>query len=128
VAFNLQPRRTGQMLLGSSRQAGIASRAVEPRMIAALIERARGFLPGLGNLRALRCWTGLRAASEDQLPLIGPLPGLPSVLLAAGHEGLGITMALATARLLLDHVLQRPAAIDPTPYLPGRPSPLAHQP
>jgi glycine/D-amino acid oxidase-like deaminating enzyme len=39
---------------------------------------------------------------------------------AAGHEGLGITTALGSARLLVDQLLGRVPQIDPTPYLPAR--------
>jgi glycine/D-amino acid oxidase-like deaminating enzyme len=39
---------------------------------------------------------------------------------AAGHEGLGITTALGTARLLADAIVGRAPAIDPAPYAPAR--------
>jgi glycine/D-amino acid oxidase-like deaminating enzyme len=39
---------------------------------------------------------------------------------AAGHEGLGITTSLGTARLLTDLFLGRPPVIDPLPYDPAR--------
>jgi D-hydroxyproline dehydrogenase subunit beta len=51
--------------------------------------------------------------------LIGPTED-PSIYLAVGFEGLGITNAPGAARLLLDHFLDRPSAIDPSPYLPQR--------
>ena len=90
-----------------------------------MIERGRHFLPRLGELKAVRVWAGFRPATDDHLPLIGPTESCPSVLLAAGHEGLGITTSLGTAALVADHVLGRTSAIDPTPYLPGRPAPIA---
>jgi len=42
---------------------------------------------------------------------------------AAGHEGLGVTTAPGTARLLADLVLGRTPPIDPTPFEPRRPGP-----
>lgn len=122
VAFNLQPRATGQMLLGSSRQYGRADTEVEPAMVRRMLERAAEYMPAIVELRALRIWAGLRPASHDKLPFIGPHPDHPSILIAAGHEGLGITSSLGSARLIADHLLGRPPAIDPTPFLPGRPS------
>ena len=101
VAFNLQPRASGQLLLGSSRQDGSAGREVEPEILARMVERSRLFVPGLAELNALRAWVGLRPATPDGLALIGPLaPGSP-LILACGHEGLGITTSLATAELVL---------------------------
>lgn len=120
VAFNLQPRRTGQLLLGSSRQFDVDDLSVDPPIVRAMIERAQQYVPALSSLSALRTWTGFRAATPDQLPLIGPIPQDPSMFLAAGHEGLGITTSLATARLLLDQFLGRTPAIPLEPYLPCR--------
>jgi glycine/D-amino acid oxidase-like deaminating enzyme len=42
------------------------------------------------------------------------------LLLATGHEGLGITTSLATGELIAAHLLTRPFAIPPEPYLPSR--------
>jgi glycine/D-amino acid oxidase-like deaminating enzyme len=85
-----------------------------------MVHRARDYLPGLDALTALRIWTGYRAATPDKLPLIGPSPAQPRVWLAAGHEGLGITTCLATARLLHDRWRGHDAEIDAAPYLPQR--------
>ena len=120
VAFNLQPRATGQMLLGSSRQFGRTDAEVEMPMIQRMVDRGRHFLPRLGELRAVRMWAGFRPATDDHLPLIGPVPEHPSLILAAGHEGLGITTSLGTAFLVAEHLTGAQSSIDPTPYLPSR--------
>ena len=65
-------------------------------------------------------WTGFRAATPDKLPLIGPVPGDKSRFLAAGHEGLGITTSLGTARILADHITGSRPEIPIEPYLPSR--------
>ena len=41
-------------------------------------------------------WAGFRPATPDSLPLLGPAPGMPGVLLATGHGMLGVTLAPAT--------------------------------
>ncbi|MCE9673044.1 FAD-binding oxidoreductase [Myxococcus stipitatus] len=120
VAFNAQPRVTGQLLLGSSRQPGVGTREVEAAILERMLRRAADFLPGLDGLQALRVWTGLRPATPDGLPLLGPHPEKPWLWLACGHEGLGITTATGSARLLADQLLGRPSAIDARPYLPER--------
>jgi D-hydroxyproline dehydrogenase subunit beta len=119
VAFNIQPRISGQLLIGSSRQYGSDEPGLEPHILQAMMERAALYMPGLPSLTALRSWTGFRAATPDKLPLIGPTED-PTVFLATGHEGLGITTSLGTARLLVDHLLSRPSAIPIDPYLPSR--------
>jgi glycine/D-amino acid oxidase-like deaminating enzyme len=120
VAFNVQPRRTGQILIGSSRQFGAEHAAIDPPILTRMLERARAYMPQLADLTAIRCWTGFRAATPDKLPLIGPCPGRPRLLLATGHEGLGITTSLATGELVAAHLLGTSFAIPPEPYLPSR--------
>jgi glycine/D-amino acid oxidase-like deaminating enzyme len=120
VAFNIQPRQTGQVLIGSSRQYGVEDAAIESHMLTAMLRRAIEYMPGIGKLSAIRSWTGFRAATPDKLPLIGLCPGYRNVYLATGHEGLGITTSLATARLLTDQAMGRESAIPRTPYLPER--------
>jgi glycine/D-amino acid oxidase-like deaminating enzyme len=119
VAFNVQPRKTGQLLIGSSRQYGGDDSAVETAILNRMIERAQSYMPRLADLSSIRVWTGFRAATPDKLPLIGPSDE-PGIFLAVGFEGLGITNAPGAARLLADHLLGRPSTIDPSPYLPCR--------
>ncbi len=120
VAFNVQPRRTGQVLIGSSRQYGNEDPAVDQSLLTAMLQRATLYMPSIGALNVLRVWTGFRAATPDKLPLIGPCPEDPRLYLATGHEGLGITTSLATAKLVADQLLHRTPAIPVEPYLPGR--------
>jgi glycine/D-amino acid oxidase-like deaminating enzyme len=120
VAFNIQPRRTGQVLIGSSRQFGAEEFKVDQEILAAMIERAQWYLPTIGALSAIRVWTGFRAATPDKLPLIGPWPEDESLFLATGHEGLGITTSLGTALILADQLSGREPEIPIEPYLPAR--------
>ncbi len=120
VAFNLQPRPNGQMLLGSSRQFGCHSTAVEWPMLQQMMARAAIYMPKISELQVIRTWTGMRAATADHLPIIGSVPGHDNLLLAAGHEGLGITTSLSTARLIADEIIGRESKIDRQPYRPDR--------
>jgi glycine/D-amino acid oxidase-like deaminating enzyme len=85
-----------------------------------MTERAKWYLPKIGELSAIRLWTGFRAATPDKLPLIGPWPEDDSLFLATGHEGLGITTSLGTASLLVDYLEGAATAIPSEPYLPVR--------
>jgi glycine/D-amino acid oxidase-like deaminating enzyme len=122
VAFNVQPRRTGQILIGSSRQYGAEHREVDHGMLARMLRRAQEYMPGIAGLSAVRTWTGFRAATPDKLPLIGPWAGDKTLYLATGHEGLGITTSLATARILADQITGTVPEIPIEPYLPSRAS------
>jgi glycine/D-amino acid oxidase-like deaminating enzyme len=118
VAFNVQPRQTGQILIGSSREYDQLGGEVNGALLCQMVERAVAYMPGLANLNILRMWTGFRAATPDKLPLIGLIR--PGLYLATGHEGLGITTSLGTARILVDQILRQQPAIPIAPYLPSR--------
>jgi glycine/D-amino acid oxidase-like deaminating enzyme len=120
VAFNVQPRRTGQILIGSSRQYGAEHKDIDQHILRRMLQRAQQYMPGLGPMSAVRTWTGFRAATPDKLPLIGALAGDESLFLATGHEGLGITTSLATARILVDQITGAKPEIPIEPYLPSR--------
>jgi glycine/D-amino acid oxidase-like deaminating enzyme len=120
VAFNVQPRRTGQILIGSSRQYGAQDKVVDHGILARMLQRAQQYMPALGPMSAVRTWTGFRAATPDKLPLIGPWPADRSLFLATGHEGLGITTSLGTARILADQITGEKPEILIEPYLPSR--------
>lgn len=122
VAFNVQPRSTGQILLGSSRQFGADTSDIDNSIVSRMTTRAFEYMPKLRDIAAVRIWTGFRPATPDNLPYIGKLPGFENVFAAAGHEGLGITTSLGTAELLTDEILGRKPAISPEPYLPSRTS------
>ena len=116
VAFNVQPRTTGQMLIGSSRQFGETSSSIDHGILARMLRRAVQLLPSLADLRVIRTWTGLRAATPDKLPFIGPVPGQRGLWLSTGHEGLGITTSMGTGRLIAALATDAAPQIDPYPY------------
>ncbi|HVT79192.1 MAG TPA: FAD-binding oxidoreductase, partial [Phycisphaerae bacterium] len=120
VAFNIQPRKTGQMRIGSSRQYDAEGMEVDTKILARMIKRAQEYLPDVGTLQAIRVWTGHRPATPDKLPLIGKSIESEKIYLATGHEGLGITTSLGTGRLVADLILGRKTGIDAAPYSPAR--------
>ncbi|WP_233202964.1 NAD(P)/FAD-dependent oxidoreductase [Chitinimonas sp. BJB300] len=120
VAFNVQPRATGQLLIGSSRQYNDLDSGLNWPLLQRMLARACEYLPGLLALQALRSWTGFRPATPDKLPLLGRVPGCQRLWLATGHEGLGITTALASGELLADLLCNTRPSLDPHPYDPAR--------
>jgi glycine/D-amino acid oxidase-like deaminating enzyme len=127
VAFNVQPRATGQFLLGSSREFAGWNAAPNPDILEKMVRRGVEFMPALAGLSAIRVWTGFRPATPDKLPLIGRWTSsethLPGPWIAAGHEGLGITTATGTGEILAALITGETPAIDPAPYEPNRAMP-----
>jgi D-hydroxyproline dehydrogenase subunit beta len=120
VAFNVQPRATQQVLVGSSRELVGWDASTNRRVLAKMLARASEFMPALASLSVIRTWTGFRPATPDKLPLIGAWPAAPGLGIAAGHEGLGITTSLGSARLLADLIAGRTPPIDATAFAPTR--------
>ncbi|WP_277590562.1 NAD(P)/FAD-dependent oxidoreductase [Pseudomonas chlororaphis] len=120
VAFNVQPRPTGQLLIGSSRQFDSLDPAIEPEVLTPMLQRAVAYLPGLAQLNGIRAWTGFRAATPDGLPILGQHPRHTGLWLAVGHEGLGVTTAPGSGRLLTQLLLGERSDIDAQAYRPAR--------
>jgi glycine/D-amino acid oxidase-like deaminating enzyme len=120
VAFNVEPRASGHVLVGSSRELVGWDASLDPRMQARMLARAAEFMPALASMPMIRTWTGFRPATPDKLPLIGPWPPIPGLWIAAGHEGLGITTSLGTAEMVADLVAGREPPIDASPFAPAR--------
>ena len=119
TAFNIQPRKTGQMIIGSSREFSGYDKGINKKLLSEMLERASYFMPGIRKLKALRVWTGLRPATEDGVPYIGYLKN-KKVFVCAGHEGLGITTSLASAKMIAAQVFGEDTEIDNQPYCPER--------
>ncbi len=120
IACNVQPRATGQLLIGASRENVGWDASINQDLVDRMLRRAAHFLPSTGHiLEEARTRIGFRPATPDNLPFIGAWPESP-FWIAAGHEGFGITTALGTGRILADLVLGRTPAIDPAPYRPSR--------
>ncbi|XP_010907673.2 uncharacterized protein [Elaeis guineensis] len=109
------------LVLGSSRQFTGFSTEVDESIIKQILNRAGEFFPAL---RALSCDVsqnrkiriGLRPYMPDGKPVIGPVPSLPNLLLATGHEGSGLLMALGTAEMVTDMILGNSDKVDCTPF------------
>ena len=58
--------------------------------------------------------------TPDGLPLIGAVPGHPRVLVASGHNMLGVTLGPATGRAVAGSIALGDPGIDLAPFAPGR--------
>lgn len=126
VAFNVQPRPGGQLLIGSSRELVGFDASINRDLCGRMLARATSMLPDLANAAVWRTWTGFRPATPDSLPLIGKWLPIDGVWIGAGHEGLGITMAPGTADLIAASIIGTASPLDIAPFDPCRAMP-AHE-
>lgn len=73
--------------------------AIDPRRIASLQRIARRDMPLAGDYDQARTWAGLRPATPDGAPILGPSP-VPGLWFNLGHGALGFTFACGSASLL----------------------------
>lgn len=102
-------------VLGASRTAEVPDEAA---VAAAIRARAARFLPVLGEARVERVATCGRPVTRDGLPLIGPVPGVQDLYVAAGHGPYGISLGPASGRIAADVLLGREAP--PAAFAPDR--------
>ncbi|MBL8750747.1 MAG: FAD-binding oxidoreductase [Planctomycetes bacterium] len=119
-AVNMQPQTNGGCLIGSTRQFRGMDRTLNRELLHRSLLRAQRYAPALAAAPIVRTWVGLRPYAIDKHPLIGPWPHVRGLWLAAGHEGLGITLAPITGRLLAQQIAGMPCDVDHRPYLPAR--------
>ena len=70
---------------------------------------ARELYPPTADVKLARGWAGLEAFTVDDLPVLGRVPGLEGVLLAAGFSGHGFALAPAVGDVLARLALGRDA-------------------
>ncbi|WP_445148708.1 NAD(P)/FAD-dependent oxidoreductase [Baekduia sp. Peel2402] len=101
-----------------------ASRTIETpdetTYAAAILSRAARFLPILASARTVKAATCARPVTPDGLPLLGPVPGVEDLHVAAGHGPYGISLGPASGRIAADVLLDRSAV--PTAFATDRPS------
>jgi glycine/D-amino acid oxidase-like deaminating enzyme len=105
VLFSLVTR-DGSSALGST----FFPERPEPADVApALLERGARFVPALGGTQVVSLRACARPMSADGRPLLGLLPGIEGLFVAAGHGPWGVSLGPGSARLVADAVLARPA-------------------
>jgi glycine oxidase len=104
--------RGRELVVGATQEdAGFDVEATEEAARSLQADAAR-YCPGLANVPITRHWAGLRPATPDLLPILGPEPLVASLVYACGHSRNGILLAPLTAVLIRD-CIARPGSKDP---------------
>jgi len=113
------PRKDGHILVGSTLEDVGFDKTTTADALASLRESAIDLLPDLADAEVVKHWAGLRPASPEGIPYIGPVSGHDGLWLNCGHFRNGLVLAPASCQLLADLMLGRTPCIDPEPYAPG---------
>ena len=119
TAAIIEATRSGTILCGSSRQFAGFNTEVEAEVLLRMLRDCLRIVPGLGRLRMIRGYAGLRPFASDGLPVIGRVEASGRVLVATGHEGAGHGLAPATGELVAALVTGAQSQFAPA-FNPGR--------
>jgi glycine oxidase len=112
----LIPRRDGHLLVGSTLEDAGFDKTPDAATRERLHSEAAELLPALATLQPLQHWAGLRPGSPDNIPVIDRHPDFANVFVNTGHYRYGVTMAPASAELLVDLMEGRAPALDAAAY------------
>lgn len=104
-AVYVVPRLDGNILVASTREEGRADENVTAGGIATLVAGARISFPSLGEAAFVSARAGVRPATPDGKPIIGPAPGVEGLTIATGHDAVGVMLSPATAELVTQYLL-----------------------
>ncbi|MGC5050031.1 glycine oxidase ThiO [Micromonospora sp. DT48] len=99
----LVPREGGEVVVGATVEER-SDLEVSAGAVLRLLRAAVDLLPEIAEYDLVETTAGLRPGTPDNAPILGPLPGHPGVLVAAGHHRHGIVLTPVTADLITDLV------------------------
>jgi len=102
VGLAVEQTAHGGLLLGSTREFVGFDRRTTLAGIEAVAAHVKRLLPVLADVNIIRTFAGLRPKTPDGLPILGPVPELSGLIMAAGHEGDGIALAPVTGELVAE--------------------------
>jgi D-amino-acid dehydrogenase len=106
--------------LGSTMEFAGYDDSIRPERLQLLRDGAAPYLRKPYCEPVQEAWYGWRPMTYDGLPVIDRSPTFANVVIAAGHNMLGLSMAPATGKLVAELVTDTRSHIDPAPYRVSR--------
>lgn len=120
--ITLKQFRSGQIVIGGGWEAKYDPAVGTPQVLKPSllgnVALAAHLAPGIAHLRLMRTWAGLNTITDGK-SIIGPLPGVPRVLVAVPGDA-GYTLGPIIGPASADIALGRKPQFDTKPYAPDR--------
>ncbi|MER7023221.1 MULTISPECIES: glycine oxidase ThiO [Streptomyces] len=123
----LVPRENGELVVGATTEELGWDTTVTAGGVYELLRDAHELVPGLTELPLVETCAGLRPASPDNAPLLGPT-ALPGLLLATGHFRNGVLLTPITGDALAEALTTGRLPEEARPFSPARFAPGAGAP
>ncbi|WP_129114091.1 NAD(P)/FAD-dependent oxidoreductase [Halegenticoccus tardaugens] len=97
------PWAEGRVAVGATRERGVGFSAT-PTLggLDEVTAEALRLAPGLADATYLETRVGLRPATPDDLPIVGPVPGVPGAYVATGHGATGLQLGPYSGKAVAD--------------------------
>ena len=102
---SIEQTTNGNLLLGSTREFVGFDKRTTMRGLKKISKNACQLIPQIKELNIIRTFSGLRPCTPDGLPILGTVNSVRGFLMAAGHEGDGISLAPITGELISQLIL-----------------------
>lgn len=109
-----------QFRLGGTMEIAGFDQSMNKKRLELLIQGSIDYLKDHIGTGVPEKWYGFRPMTPDDLPMIGQPGQWSNLMLATGHNMLGMSMAAGTGRLVAELTSGRKPHIDPTPFDPNR--------
>lgn len=110
----IRQTKSGEVLIGYSEEdAGYDNRNTLD-VVQRTAQMAIRYAPSLASANIIRCFAGIRAIPEDELPILGSIPGMDNAFVAAMHSG--ITLAPLVGKLMAELILDGETSISIEDY------------
>ncbi len=113
------PKSGGRVLVGTTMEEMGFDARVTAGGLYTILEEARRIVPGIDDLPVRDIWAGLRPASRDHLPILGP-SSAPGVVMATGFYRHGMLLAPVASEEVAHYLLTGETSAWIAPFLPGR--------
>jgi glycine/D-amino acid oxidase-like deaminating enzyme len=120
LALVIDPLRTGQFLIGGTREDHGDRRTNDLDAVSKILADAVALVPGLADIRLLRCFAGARTAVVDGLPIVGRVGAVENLFVATGFEGDGICLGPVAAESVVAMICGDKPVLDLDPFTPSR--------
>ena len=112
----IAPREDGHVLVGSTlEEAGFDKNTTEAG-IKGLMDFAQGLVPELKPEYLANSWAGLRPASFDGFPYIGPAPQINNLWIGTAHFRSGLLLSTGTAEIMTRLLCDEAPPFDLAPF------------
>ncbi len=108
--------RAGSVRLAGTLELVDLNEKITARRVNAILRGSREFMNVPEHPVVEEIWRGLRPCTPDGVPVIGFSRRYGNLLIATGHQMLGVQSATGTARLAADLLTGAPPAFDPRPF------------